>query len=460
MKNYQEYRISKTFRDNSNNKKEKINNIYDNSDKIIKTEYKCNKINSYFIKESDYNYLHQTSSSLNKIKKSKSSNTKAKNQKKSMKTKLIQVYPRNKISNELILNNNLNYNQIPKRMKSLIDKHKMNIIYQNNFYSENNNNNKISSQINQNYFPQPEPFPKTINNNFNTSNNLKYKKDYSNSKESSIGYSIRSNKREDNNILYLLINLNLGELYNIFISNSISFADLFLLDKNDFSEMKIPIGPRNRILHFLSEYKKYGKKFDFMELSVFLNKYKQLMKIPILMDFNSTESKFDSDNFEEVKDKYKNFNDKTRKKDFLLLNSKSNGSNKELINKININDNNIHKLKQYNSVNYVRKKDETKKDISSQKNKINNYNNIKTSDLNQKQKGIKASLSKPLNKYKNNIINNEILNKKNNFDFLYQKFNDMNKKVDNFQQTYTKIRKYSKYIDNKISEFLAAKKIK
>ena len=49
------------------------------------------------------------------------------------------------------------------------------------------------------------------------------------------------NKREDNNILYLLMNLNLGDLYNIFMSNCISFNDIFLLTKEDFIEMKIHI---------------------------------------------------------------------------------------------------------------------------------------------------------------------------------------------------------------------------
>ena len=165
---------------------------------------------------------------------------------------------------------NINYKQTKKRVDSLLDKEKINIIYQKNYFSDNNDNNKTSttSQNFFEYFPQPEPFPKTINYNFNINNNLKYKTDYSNSKDSTIANSTFNNKKEDNNILYLLMNLNLGNLYNTFISNCISFHDLFLLTKDDFIEMKIPIGPRNRIIHFIREYKKSGKNFDFMELSI------------------------------------------------------------------------------------------------------------------------------------------------------------------------------------------------
>ena len=64
----------------------------------------------------------------------------------------------------------------------------------------------------------------------------------------------KNNKKEDKNILYLLTNLNLQNLYNNFTSNCIGFTDLFLLTKDDFVEMNIPIGPRNRILHFLNVY--------------------------------------------------------------------------------------------------------------------------------------------------------------------------------------------------------------
>ena len=114
-----------------------------------------------------------------------------------------------------------------------------------------------------------------VNNELNIKINNKYVK------------KNKDNKREDKNILYLLTNLNLQNLYNNFISNCIGFTDLFLLTKDDFVEMKIPIGPRNRILHFLYEYKKLAKNFDFNELSNFLNYYKKIINKPLKNETNN-----------------------------------------------------------------------------------------------------------------------------------------------------------------------------
>ena len=41
--------------------------------------------------------------------------------------------------------------------------------------------------------------------------------------------------------------------------------------------MKIPIGPRNRIINFIEELKKNGTNLDFEELRTFLEKYKKLI---------------------------------------------------------------------------------------------------------------------------------------------------------------------------------------
>ena len=123
-------------------------------------------------------------------------------------------------------------------------------------------------------YPKPEPIPKKINYNINKNANNENENMYNCIKE-------------DKNILYLLSNLNLEKLYNIFISNYISFNDLFLLTKEDFAEMKIPIGPRNRILHFIYEYKKCAKSFDFKELSSFLIEYKKMLAKPLMNDINN-----------------------------------------------------------------------------------------------------------------------------------------------------------------------------
>jgi hypothetical protein len=338
------------------------------------------------------------------------------------------------------------------------------MIYQKKFLSENNDRNlSPSSQNVFNYFPRPEPFPKTINYNFSINNNLKCRSDYSNSKESTTGNSNGTNKKEDNNILYLLTNLNLSNLYNIFISNCISFNDLFLLSKEDFIEMKIPIGPRNRIIHFISEYKKYAKKFDFMELSCFINHYKQLMDNPNFNDINFTDI-IDNQNNNIIYENKENYDinsiDKINKKGLLLLNSKSNVSCKIITSGSKEKNNNIHRLKKYNSLNCLENKDGTKNKSISQKNRITNYTIIQLKNLKPNAKEKKAILTKHLSKnyFKNYNINRNIKNK-NNYEFLYQKFNNINQKVNDFQQNYSKIQKYSKYIDEKVSEYLSTKKI-
>ena len=463
MKNYYENQISKTMRENHNIKSQKYINKYDTKKiKNLKTEYKKDRINSKIFNELDYNYLHQTSSSLYKITKSKSSKKKIKNGNQNKKDILIVSHPKGKKVCELKLSNNINCNQIQTSSNSLLEKEKLDIIYQKNFYSENNINERKSQIPNNfyNYFPKPEPFPKTINYNFSINNNLKCKNDNSNSKDSTIRNSNSLNKREDNNILYLLMNLNLGDLYNIFMSNCISFNDIFLLTKEDFIEMKIPIGPRNRIIHFLSEYKKFGKTFDFKELSSFLSDYRKLMDKPILNDINFTESFFKIINNDKKKENLgRNFKGIKNQKE-LLLNVISNNSNSNLINNPKEKNINLHRLKKYNSV--VGKKAEIKNIKNSQINNRLFNKNIKSKYSKEKSNVKKTSFSKNLSKYnsfKNENINNGFLTKRNNFVRLYQKFNDMNKKVNVFQQNYSKIQKYSKFIDDKISEFLTNRKI-
>ena len=465
MKKYYEKEISKTIKDINNISKQKILNIHEMKEaKRNKNEYKNEKIKSNIVNELDYNYLNQTSSSLYKMRKSNSSKKKIKKLNNMKNANLSNKNKTYKNSNKLLLNNNINYNQIKKRMNSLLDKEQLNMIYQKKFLSENNERNlSPSSQNVFNYFPRPEPFPKTINYNFSINNNLKCRSDYSNSKESTTGNSNGTNKKEDNNILYLLTNLNLSNLYNIFISNCISFNDLFLLSKEDFIEMKIPIGPRNRIIHFISEYKKYAKKFDFMELSCFINHYKQLMDNPNFNDINFTDI-IDNQNNNIIYENKENYDinsiDKINKKGLLLLNSKSNVSCKIITSGSKEKNNNIHRLKKYNSLNCLENKDGTKNKSISQKNRITNYTIIQLKNLKPNAKEKKAILTKYSSKnyFKNYNINRNIKNK-NNYEFLYQKFNNINQKVNDFQQNYSKIQKYSKYIDEKVSEYLSTKKI-
>ena len=452
MKKIYEKQKSNTIRDINNLSKQNINQ--ENHIKVNKKHKTQGKSGLFFSNTKNglnFNYLQQTSSSLNKTRKINSSKKEIIGINNDKNCNIIKVYTLDK-------KDNINYKQIKKRVDSLLDKEKINIIYQKNYFSDNNDNNKTSttSQNFFEYFPQPEPFPKTINYNFNINNNLKYKTDYSNSKDSTIGNSCSKNNKEDNNILYLLMNLNLGNLYNIFISNCISFRDLFLLTKDDFVEMKIPIGPRNRIIHFLGEYKKFGKNYDFMELSSFLNYYNQLIEKPFINDeINFSETpQIKKKCLEDNKNNCQNFGDNIKNKGILILNGKYSDSEIKLMNNIKIKENNIHRIKKYNSFNFHNKKENKNKEI--------NYNCIKTGYSKEKSNENKTCLKKRLikdNSFKNNIINNQKIKKKSNYDFLYQKYKDMDKKVYDFQQNYSKIQKYSKFIDEKISEFLNTEKL-
>ena len=126
-----------------------------------------------------------------------------------------------------------------------------------------------------------------INDKFNKKNNIDIKLDFT------------------------LSNLELNELKKVFEDNYIYFDDLFLLTKEDFVEMKIPIGPRNRLLNFIKKYKNYAKNFDLNELSTFMNKFKESINSNEpnndLVETPSTSNKYKSKTTAETnKNKYSN----------------------------------------------------------------------------------------------------------------------------------------------------------
>ena len=63
--------------------------------------------------------------------------------------------------------------------------------------------------------------------------------------------------------------MNLDYLSSIFKDNYINFKDLFLLTKDDFIEMKVPIGPRNKIIYFIVLYKKTMRNFEMNDILFF-----------------------------------------------------------------------------------------------------------------------------------------------------------------------------------------------
>ena len=82
------------------------------------------------------------------------------------------------------------------------------------------------------------------------------------------------NLNNDNKLIYTLKILDLENLFNEFNLNYITFHDLFLLTRDDLLEMNIPIGPRNRILNFCIEFKKYAKNYDYNDLINFFKSNK------------------------------------------------------------------------------------------------------------------------------------------------------------------------------------------
>ena len=156
-----------------------------------------------------------------------------------------------------------------KDITSFINAHKHKINVNNKKQLINNENNKQYSYTFQNFYnnyPQPEPFPKKIdiriiNHNENNSNNKSQNKEI----------------YDDKKILFILINLGLENLYSKFKDNFITYNDLKFLTKDDFIEMKIPIGPRNRIIHFIKEFNKIEKQLDFQELKLFIEEYKKII---------------------------------------------------------------------------------------------------------------------------------------------------------------------------------------
>ena len=156
-------------------------------------------------------------------------------------------------------------------------KHKMDENHKNQLIK--NENKKQYSYTFQNFYnnyPQPEPFPKKIdiriiNQNDNNSNNKSRNKEI----------------YDDKKILFILSNLGLENLYSKFKDNFITYNDLKFLSKDDFVEMKIPIGPRNRIIHFIKEFNKIEKQLDFQELKLFLDEYNKIISGKIVYKKNN-----------------------------------------------------------------------------------------------------------------------------------------------------------------------------
>lgn len=96
-----------------------------------------------------------------------------------------------------------------------------------------------------------------------------------------------TNSPLDNRLSFTLVTLGLGHLLDEFTKNLITFNDLLMLSKEDLEELKLPFGPRNRILKFAQLYKKSAKAYNFDELKEFFANNRNL----VIKDINEIEYK-------------------------------------------------------------------------------------------------------------------------------------------------------------------------
>ena len=196
----------------------------------------------------------------------------------------------------------------------------------------------------------------------------------------------------DTKLIYVLKILDLDNLINILNNNCIYFNDLFLLTKQDLIEMNIPIGQRNRLIHFLDKYKSSAKNYDFKEVQKFLDIYKNNN---IFTEKNSTINIASIPNFK--KNNYNNINNK-------------NISNKDYLN-------NKNESKKVKNTNYT---------IELYKNNVVHNTNIVKYNLQPSQKEIQND-KQPDNTPNNNKFNINISNFERNNSNI-----DMNKNYQTF----------------------------
>lgn len=185
-----------------------------------------------------------------------------------------------KINNE-IAKSSLDNKFLIKAVKRPINKNINNLVQnKNKIYTLNdaNKNNNILLETEKETIndPKPDPLPVKINKNnkidYNSliQNNFAKKNNNKNLIVSNIKKEIK-NKDKDFRMIFVLKNLELENLINCFNYHYVKFIDLFRLNKQDFLEMNIPIGPRNRIINFINEYSKCAKNYDLNELKEFFN---------------------------------------------------------------------------------------------------------------------------------------------------------------------------------------------
>ena len=384
--------------------------------------------------------------------------------------------------------NNSNYN----KYFNLNDNNNKNYIIPNNINNINSEilkddyylGNSLNSFYNKAFNTERERDKIIKNKNF-SEERINSKKDYNNI------------NNDDYKLIFILNNLNLHFLINVFKINYVSFNDLFLLTKDDLKEMKIPIGPRNKIIHFIEQYKKQMKSLELDEISNFLIIYKNILSpkpypAPQMTENNpnSTMPTTINELSNRVKDNSKNniflYNDTFSKEnkgensqninyhqnnEIFNINKKqnineyikNNNSNYSFLNSFNrkresFDKNNIHVHKRNSSVlrnlkassfvnpRYNASISINKKTLNSSENKENSQNNFNKNrkpNNNQKNKKIKKN-----DEIKSSI--NKIKQKKNNHKCYYR--NDLNNNYNIINKQSFNIPNSERLYNNKIND--------
>ena len=396
----------------------------------------------------------------------------------------------NNYENNLIQNNGENMANISNQYKKIPSHEPISVkINKNNNYFSNrniyNNNffNSIDNNIKQNEYDNIQTLGNHLENNkydeikvhkrssTNYINNNYYNKFVQNINNinNNEGNNSKNNKKEcnecDEKVAYVLKVLELESIIDKFSSNFISFNDLFLLRRQDLLEMKVPIGKRNRLLHFLEKYKNIAINYDFNEVKNYLYKYKNLYKNNLFIDkdvipniniisSNKTNIKID--------DNINNNDLSTSKRNNIIINDNLK-SILQLENKsIHINKDELNKL--LNNKSELSEKNKNITIFSSISNSKRSIDDLNFKDSFQDKSTLIKGIINPKNYSTittNNIEENETANTNENnivsSSHFYQKCNTLLNEIDNFNTLYNQLKQKSQDRNKKLYMLLNKK---
>ena len=396
----------------------------------------------------------------------------------------------NNCENNLIQNNGENLANISNQYKKIPSHEPISVkINKNNNYFGNrniyNNNlfNSIENNIKQNEYDNIQTLGNNLENNkydeikvhkrssTNYINNNYYNKFVQNINNinNNEDNNSKNNKKEcnecDEKVAYVLKVLELESIIDKFSSNFISFNDLFLLRRQDLLEMKVPIGKRNRLLHFLEKYKNIAINYDFNEVKNYLYKYKNLYKNNLFIDkdvipnintisSNKTNIKID--------DNINNNDLSTSKRNNIIINDNLK-SILQLENKsIHINKDELNKL--LNNKSELSEKNKNITIFSSISNSKRSIDDLNFKDSFQDKSTLIKGIINPKNYSTittNNIEENETANTNENnivsSSHFYQKCNTLLNEIDNFNTLYNQLKQKSQDRNKKLYMLLNKK---